>query len=99
MIQNVFWVFVGGGAGAVARFLLSTAVQRTYGGTFPWGTLIVNLIGCYLIGTLWSLSGRVSLPFTLSVFLFAGVLGGLTTMSSFGLEAFRFFTTESGDGP
>ncbi|MBF0122649.1 MAG: fluoride efflux transporter CrcB [Candidatus Omnitrophica bacterium] len=91
MIQNSFLVFVGGGAGAVARFLLSTAIQRVHGTAFPWGTLAVNLIGCFLIGMLWSLAGRVSMPFTFSIFLFAGVLGGFTTMSSFGLEAFSLF--------
>jgi CrcB protein len=91
MIQNILWVFLGGGTGSVARFLLSGVVQRASGGTFPWGTLAVNLLGCYFIGTLWSLSGRVSIPFTCSVFLFAGVLGGFTTMSSFGLESFSLF--------
>lgn len=90
MMENLLWVFLGGGMGSSARFLLSSAVQKASGGAFPWGTLVVNMIGCYCIGSLWSLSGRISIPFSFSVFLFAGILGGFTTMSSFSLEAFSF---------
>jgi CrcB protein len=87
-MDKLLVVFLGGGIGSVARFLLSGAVQRAASGAFPFGTFTVNLIGCFVIGILWGLSGRISMPFLLSAFLFAGVLGGFTTFSSFGIETF-----------
>ncbi len=87
-MSSVFYVFIGGGLGSVARFLLASFVQRALPGAFPFGTLTVNCIGCCVIGMLWGISGKGAPGFPLSVFLFAGVLGGFTTFSSFGLETF-----------
>jgi len=89
---NVLLVFAGGGAGAALRFLLSTGVQRTISGEFPLGTLTVNLLGCLLAGALWAWAGTRGLPFSVSVFLFSGFLGGFTTFSAFGLETFALLT-------
>ncbi|MBF0569226.1 MAG: fluoride efflux transporter CrcB [Candidatus Omnitrophica bacterium] len=86
--MNIVLIFLGGGIGSVSRFLLSSAVQRAAGEGFPFGTFTVNMIGCFLIGILWAISGRVALPFALSLFLFVGILGGFTTFSSFGIESF-----------
>ncbi len=85
-MNSIFVVFLGGGIGSALRFLVSGAVQRASAGVFPFGTLTVNLLGCFVIGILWALSGRVNMPFLLSAFLFVGVLGGFTTFSSFGIE-------------
>ncbi|MEI6437128.1 MAG: fluoride efflux transporter CrcB [Candidatus Omnitrophota bacterium] len=85
-MDKILVVFLGGGLGSALRFLCSTAVQRASAGAFPTGTLTVNLIGCFVIGILWAVSGRVNLPFLLSAFLFAGILGGFTTFSSFSIE-------------
>ncbi|MBF0387417.1 MAG: fluoride efflux transporter CrcB [Candidatus Omnitrophica bacterium] len=85
-MDKLLVVFLGGGIGSVLRFCLSGAVQRAVPGNFPFGTLTVNLAGCFIIGVLWALSGRVNLPFLASAFLFAGVLGGFTTFSAFGIE-------------
>lgn len=80
----------GGFIGAVLRYGLSGMVQGSVPlSTFPWGTLVVNLIGCLLIGVFAGLMDSRQL-FTpeFRVFALIGVLGGFTTFSSFGYEAF-----------
>ncbi len=83
-----WWVFAGGGVGAALRYAIGGLVQARAGGAFPWGTLAVNWIGCLLIGLLWGMfEARGLHPGSpLRIFLFAGVLGGFTTFSSFGIE-------------
>jgi CrcB protein len=86
-------VFVGGGPGAAARYLSTLAAARWLGAAFPWGTLFVNLAGCFLIGVIWSLAERTALVSpSARLFLITGILGGLTTFSSYAAEtalAFR----------
>lgn len=81
-------VFLGGGLGAVARYVLSGFVGRMAGDGFPWGTLCVNILGAALIGVLVEL---LALKFEASqhlrLFLVTGILGGFTTFSAFSLEA------------
>jgi fluoride exporter len=89
MWMNVFLVFIGGGIGSVSRYLLSSQVYKYSEGTFPTGTLAVNLIGCAMIGFLWALSERMSLSPDFRMFFFIGILGGFTTFSTFGLETFH----------
>lgn len=83
-------IALGGGVGALLRHGLGGAVQRAAGAGFPWGTLVVNLLGCLAIGALAGLDGRgVTLPHGVRLALMVGLLGGFTTFSSLGLEAFR----------
>ena len=80
-------VGAGGFAGAIARYTLSGEVHRRYGGTFPLGTLAVNLLGCLLIGLLASLvETRQLLSPRARLVLMVGFLGSLTTFSTFGYE-------------
>jgi CrcB protein len=81
-------VFAGGGLGSALRYALAGAVQGRAGGAFPWGTLAVNWTGCLVIGLLWGMvEARGIHPGSgFRVFVFAGILGGFTTFSSFGLE-------------
>jgi CrcB protein len=89
-------IFVGGGFGALLRYELGGAVQRSAGAFFPWGTLFVNASGCLAIGFLATLlEERSLLGPSWRLFLLIGVLGGYTTFSSFGLETWRL--VESGD--
>jgi CrcB protein len=81
-----FLVFVGGGLGALLRYLMSLGVGSVWDGAFPLGTFLINLIGCFLIGALAGLSERVPVDPQLRLFLQTGILGGYTTFSSFGLE-------------
>jgi fluoride exporter len=89
-IIHAVMVGIGGFLGALARYGLSGLVHR-YPGTsgFPYGTLVVNLLGCLLIGVLAGLmEGRQIFSPELRVFTLIGVLGGFTTFSTFGYESF-----------
>ena len=77
--------------GAIARYGFSGLVQRLAGGSFPAGTLAVNVAGCFLIGALMYLAEQRNLfaPGT-RLFLMVGVLGSFTTLSAVGYETFEF---------
>lgn len=82
-------VAAGGALGSMARYWLSGVVANRYGETFPWGTLLVNVTGCLVIGFLASLTvadGRWLAPSWFRAFALVGVLGGYTTFSSFSLQ-------------
>jgi CrcB protein len=80
-------VFLGGGIGAATRYWLSGLVHGRLGSAFPYGTLVVNILGCFVIGLIMgSMQERfVSTP-PLRLFLTIGILGGFTTFSSFSYE-------------
>lgn len=87
-------LIAGGGAfGAVARYLLSDAVQNATSGSFPIGTLVVNALGCFLIGLFGYalLEGPVTARPEFRLALLVGVLGGFTTFSTFGWETVELF--------
>ena len=80
-------LFIAGGLGTLARYGLSGIVQRDWGGTFPWGTLAVNTIGCFIAGLLWVLAeNRTALSGEMRAIIFVGFLGAFTTFSTFVLE-------------
>lgn len=85
-------VGIGGFLGASARYLVGLLVERVSGNAFPWGTAAVNLGGCFLIGFLLTFAAEIA-PFSaeLRLFLVTGILGGLTTFSTFGWETVRLF--------
>jgi CrcB protein len=86
-MTDVILVGLGGSVGAVARYLLSRFVQAHLGPAFPFGTLAVNLLGCLVIGALSQVAdARNAFTPQSRAFVFAGVLGGFTTFSSFGNE-------------
>lgn len=84
------WVALGGAIGSVGRFWLSGLVARHYGETFPWGTLVVNVSGSFIIGCFFTLTGpegRWIAPVWFRQHLFMlGLCGGYTTFSSFSLQ-------------
>jgi CrcB protein len=83
------WIFVGGALGSVARFAASSAIANWFGQTFPWGTLIVNVSGSFVIGffaTLTGPDGRVMVSGDIRQFVAVGICGGYTTFSSFSLQ-------------
>ena len=80
-------VFLGGGLGAALRYWLSGSVYKVLPPTFPYGTLAVNLLGCFGIGFLMTFfEERFVVQPSLRVFLTIGVLGGFTTFSTFSFE-------------
>lgn len=88
MLRKLILIGVAGAAGALARYALSGAAQRTFGGQFPWGTLVVNMVGCLLAGFLWSaFEQRVSVE-TRTIAL-TGFVGAFTTFATYALETGR----------
>ena len=88
-MTNLIFIAIGGAAGAVLRYSVSGFVHGYANGLFPWGTLVVNLSGCLVIGILWQMFENLSFsPHTRS-FMFIGVLGAYTTFSTYGLETFN----------
>ena len=93
---NALLVGTGGFLGAMARYGLSGLVQRASKlSTFPYGTLVVNMVGCLMIGLLIGLmeSRQVFGP-EFRVFAIIGILGGFTTFSAFGYETFAMLRSE-----
>lgn len=81
-----FWIALGGALGSVARFAGSELAFRWWGGEFPWGTVIVNISGCFALGLFAALTGpegRWPVSTELRQFFIIGVCGGYTTFSSF----------------
>lgn len=86
---SYLWIGVGGALGSVLRFWLSGLVERDFGQTFPWGTLLVNVSGSLVIGFFAALTGPegrwLAAP-SLREFFLIGICGGYTTFSSFSLQ-------------
>ncbi len=84
-----FWVALGGALGTTARYWLSGVVARSFGETFPWGTLIINVTGSFVIGFFGALTGpdgRLFVGSTTRQFVMIGMCGGYTTFSSLSLQ-------------
>jgi CrcB protein len=85
------WVALGGALGSVARFWINGLVIEQTNATFPWGTLVINVTGSFVIGVIGALAipeGRMDSPSRqfATQFLMIGVCGGYTTFSSFSLQ-------------
>ena len=95
MVLAIVLVFLGGAAGSIWRYWLSSLVAERFGETFPFGTLVVNVVGSILVGVFAGLLMPLSnsgIAIALQQFLVVGVCGGLTTFSSFSLQTFRLLT-------
>lgn len=92
MLKAMLWVTLGGGLGALARFLVSTWLFLP--GRFPWATLIINIAGAFAIGVLWGV-GQQQPWFDQwgRYLLVVGLLGGFTTFSAFSLETVALLET------
>jgi CrcB protein len=88
-MHKLAWIMLMGGVGSVARYLVGGWVQRSTGKLFPLGTLVVNVVGCLLIGILAAAFGARLIREEHRMALMVGFLGGFTTFSSFGLETFN----------
>ena len=91
-MNRVLLVLVGGGVGSVLRYLTTLAAVRFVSADFPFGTLVVNLVGCFFIGFVHCFAMLTTrIPPEARLFLTTGVMGGLTTYSSFNYEAIELF--------
>jgi CrcB protein len=94
--DTLFAVGAGGGLGAMLRFAASGAVYRWTGEDFPYGTLLVNVLGSLVLGFIAQLSEtRVSPGPLMKMFLTVGLCGGFTTFSTFSLETWRLMADGS----
>lgn len=88
-MANIISLVVGGAIGALLRYFVSGMTHKYFEGIFPLGTLVVNLTGSFVIGILWGLLEIENVSPVLRTFLFVGILGSFTTMSTFTLESFN----------
>lgn len=91
--MTVVWVFLGGGIGSATRYLIGQWAATTLGIGFPYGTLIVNLTGCFALGAVVQLATAGSWHGDARAAIAAGFLGGYTTYSSFNQETIAMFTS------
>ncbi|WP_426230078.1 fluoride efflux transporter CrcB [Pararhizobium sp. DWP3-4] len=87
-MTHIFLVAAGGAVGSVLRYLVGLWTLRSFGQSFPWGTLTVNITGSFLIGVFAEVIARkFGASAEMRVFLITGILGGYTTFSAFSLDA------------
>jgi len=88
VVQKLAMLAIAGGLGTLARYSLAGLVHRYDGAAFPWGTLTVNVVGCFLAGLLWALfEGRWAVSGETRVIVFVGFMGAFTTFSAYMLES------------
>ncbi len=96
--MTYLWVALGSALGGMARYWMSEVVAVAIGETFPWGTLVINIIGSLIIGffaTYTGPDGRILIPSDIRIFVMVGICGGFTTFSSFSLQTLNL--ARSGD--
>lgn len=90
-LEKIIYVAIGGSLGALSRYGISLLCVELFGERFPYGTLIVNLAGCFLIGLAFSLGvERNIISPSFRLFFITGFLGALTTFSAYGIESINF---------
>ncbi|WP_298404245.1 fluoride efflux transporter CrcB [uncultured Chloroflexus sp.] len=91
-MNNVLAIALGAAIGANLRYGIGLWAAQRFGTAWPYGTLIINLLGCLLIGVLLTLTAnRLTLSEPVRLMLVTGLLGGFTTFSTFGYESFTLF--------
>ena len=99
MWLQLVWIAAAGAAGTLARYGLGALVQHVRrDAAFPWGTLVINALGCFLFGVVWTLSAErlVISPQTRTIIL-VGFMGAFTTFSTFGFETGQFIRDKQWD--
>jgi len=90
-MTKLLLIMLAGGLGSGLRYGMGGLVHRYLPASYPWGTLTVNLTGCFLFGLLWALAeGRWSISPEMRAIILIGFLGGFTTFSSFAFETTQF---------
>jgi CrcB protein len=84
---KIIFLLTGGALGSLSRYLVSGMVHKAVSGTFPWGTLLVNTSGSFIIGICWGLFEMRDISPQTRMFIFIGFLGGYTTFSTYALES------------
>ena len=88
-MEKLVFIGLGGFLGSIARYGLTSLVQTKTESLFPYGTMLVNIVGCFAIGLLMTIfQERVIVSQNIRLFLIIGILGGFTTFSSFSYDTF-----------
>lgn len=95
MIKNILLVAFGGAVGSVLRYLVSKWLQEASSAAFPVGTLVVNVVGCSLIGLIYGASDRWSISGDMRLLLTIGFCGGFTTFSTFMNESLSLMRADN----
>ncbi|MFT3749480.1 MAG: fluoride efflux transporter CrcB [Agriterribacter sp.] len=91
-MRAIIFIWLGGGFGSVLRYLVQLGTSKLFTVTFPAGTFIVNISGCFVIGLLYGLATKyATLTMEWRLFLITGICGGYTTFSSFSYEGISLF--------
>ena len=85
-MTNIISIIIGGAIGSLSRFFLTGFVHKFFHKDFAYGTLLVNMIGCFLIGLIAGLADKFNIPRSIEVLLVIGFCGAFTTFSTFMLE-------------
>jgi CrcB protein len=87
VVWKLLLIAAAGGLGTLARYGLAGAVQNLAGRTFPWGTVVVNVLGCFVFGALWSaMQDRLAVSVQMRQIVLVGFMGAFTTFSTFVFE-------------
>jgi fluoride exporter len=87
MLKTITLVGIGGAIGSMLRYLASTGIQSKFLSAFPYGTMCVNISGCFLIGIIYGLAERNNISPEWRLLLATGICGGYTTFSTFSYES------------
>lgn len=90
-MQTFLFIAAGGAIGAILRYLVSGFVIKITGAEYFWGTVAVNLIGCFLIGLAWGVFSNLEINPNIKMFVFTGFLGAFTTFSTFAIDNFHLY--------
>lgn len=95
MIKDILFVGIGSGIGGICRYLVSLCMGHIHNG-FPWGTFVVNIVGCLMIGILWGVMSHFpNLSSAFSLLFMVGFCGGFTTFSTFSKEGLTMLQTNN----
>ena len=85
--MKLLWIAIAGALGTLLRYWLGGTVQRFAGGSFPWGTMVINVSGCFVFGLFWAFAvERFNISGELRIIVLLGFMGAFTTFSSFIFE-------------
>jgi fluoride exporter len=94
-MERLLWISLAGAAGTAARYLLTVGIAQRFGSALPYGTLFVNLSGCFAIAALVPAGAALGWSPMIRTALTVGFLGGFTTYSSFNYETMRLWESDA----
>jgi len=93
-LRQLLSVGIGGFIGSIIRYILYINFNKIHGSNFPIGTLLINVLGCFLIGLLFNSDLINYQKYPVEEFMIIGILGGFTTFSAFGMETYNLIKNE-----